>query len=208
MLGLKDLGNANSFGPELATAVNLDELLTHRNEIEFGDRGENFIPIKFRGHGLRVNIPAKVKMGLLQKGWVAMLETAPELTKTLGLIIYSQLKEASAVKALVPMPDLEIGLSRLDQASEEGFNMAFETWDQLRGRVRCVTASGQSTSISCNLVYPATWTVDLSKVIFEPKATSEHLAESSRADFFVCLASPTVCITFDSPTENYGRFSK
>lgn len=106
------------------------------------------------------------------------------------------------------MPEFSFGLSRLDQASStDGFPIGYTTWELLRSQVRCVTPNGKSTSISCKIVYPATWTVDLSKLIFEPKATSTHLEDNSQADFFVCLASPTICVTFNSPTENYGRFA-
>ncbi len=79
--------------------------------------------------------------------------------------------------------------------------------EQLRDQVCCIGPDGESTSISCNIEYEATWTVNLSKVIFEPKKTTKYLPKDSDDDFFVCLASPTICVTLHSPTKNFGRFA-
>lgn len=204
MIALRDLDNGNVTKPP-SHAVDVCDL--NFAEIEFGEEENARIPLTYHGHPLVVKVPAKATMLLNPQPnikWAVLLQTDAELTTTLGKLIYSALGQAPVVKRLDPRPDFCFGLSRLDQASAEGFAVGYQTWEQLSSQVRCITSTGASTSISCNMQYPATWAVDLSKIIFD----SKRVPEDSEADFYVCLPSPTLCITLDSPSKNYGRFSE
>lgn len=99
MMGLRDLENATSFDKELSTAVRLDDLINNAQNIVFGDRQDNHIPIKYGGNGLRVNIPAKVRMLLnlsqqQRPTWIVLLETDEKFITTLRNVIYARLKDS------------------------------------------------------------------------------------------------------------------
>ena len=201
MIGLRDLDNAEQVNPP-GYAVDLQDLVV--DEIEFGKRQDKAIKISYRGQPLVVNVPVSVVVTLKPPLTCVYIRTPERLGVELAKCIYSRLGQTQAIKEMIPKPGMSFGLSRLDQAGLGGFLVGYTRAD-LKQSVRCVTdQTNLSTSISCGIEYPATWTVDMSKLIFD----GDRVPEESDEDFFVCLATPTVCLTLNSPQANYGRFSR
>lgn len=203
MLGLRDLENATQTRPP-QYAVDVNTLVEHLDDLEVGEREDKHIALRFRGNPLMVNIPVKATVHYQPNSPLIVRLVGPNkrFSTELSKLIYNRIGNSPDVVAMIPKPDLQFGLSRLDQVCMEGLMMAFSDLQQLSTRVRCITPNGESTSISANIEYPATWTIDMSRCLFDP----ERVTDKTQADFFVCLATPTMCITLDSPTENYGRF--
>jgi hypothetical protein len=203
MIALEDLVNAKLVKPP-DHAVDVKDFLEHLDELSFSEREEKEIKLFFRGKPLVLNVPATVIVGLKPQLKVVLIKTEKELATGIRKFIYSRLSEHPDLEAMVPKPKLLIGFSRLDQASLKGFGIAYLP-GHFEKSVRCITKEGNSTSISINLEYPGTWTIKMSKIIFDPDQVPENDEEH---DFFVCLATPTLCVTLNSPTPNYGRFTK
>jgi hypothetical protein len=201
MISLKDLANEKIVKAP-AHAVDYDELMLNSDLLSFGKRDDLGLDVTYRGLPLIVNIKCSSFVTHDTSLTCLTLSVENDLSKKISMKIYSCFVRSDVFLEMVPSPILEFGLSRLDQACIQGIKFGFDSSELVR-RVKCVTDEGNSTSISTRARYETTWTLEMSRILFDNKRVSPE----SDADFWVCLPARNVCFCLHSPSPNFGRFS-
>ena len=207
MIGLRDLNNVDIAKiPGDGILVEAEFLLKNLDEVTFEENKSGY-HIKYRDKKLYLRVSGVGHLAMRYVENRAVYDLFCVCKVQVGNVLRSLLigtkEEMRKVLNGNPKPVVHYAPSLLDGING-GYCLRFPTFQHLKGKVRCVTSNGKSTSISCNITYPLEIVFKMDTVLF----TMDHPKIQDDNDFFFCIPTPHIYFTLLSPTENYGRFGK